>query len=97
MSYIYERKHPTDLFYDLKKMGRENFSYKGAKVLMEYLEDSLEPIEYDPIALCCEFSEYKSIEEFNKEYGVDYKNWVDAEKDTLVIRFGDNSAVVQVF
>lgn len=52
--YIYERKQPSDLFHDLKAMGRDNFSYDGAQALMEYLEsiaeDTGNPIEYDPVA-----------------------------------------------
>jgi len=66
MTYIYERKQTTDLYQDLKRMGRDNFSYYGAKVLMEYLEqiaeDTGEAIEYDPIAFCCDFAEYSNDE-----------------------------------
>lgn len=101
MSYIYQRKQPADLFHDLKKMGRDNFSYEGANALMEYLEevaeDTGEPIEYDPIAFCCEFAEYQTLEEFNKDYPADYKTWDDLSNETVVIPFGTDSAVVQAF
>lgn len=57
-SYI----NDSQLFHDLKAMGRDNFSYDGAKSLMEYLDqlsdDIGENIEYDPIAFCCDFAEY---------------------------------------
>jgi len=66
MSYIYEKKQSGDLYHDLKKMDRDNFSYDGAKALMEYLEQMAEdtdsPLEYDPIAFCCEFAEYQDSE-----------------------------------
>ena len=66
MSYIYKQVNAVDLYHDLKAMDRNNFSYDGAKALMEYLEevasDSNEPIEYDPIALCCDFAEYAEEE-----------------------------------
>ena len=56
----------SQLYHDLKAMGRDNFSYDGAKALMEYLEDLSEEmgsdIEYDPIAFCCDFSEYSEDE-----------------------------------
>ena len=62
----------SELFHDLKAIGRENFSYEGAKALMEYLEqlsDDLEtPIDYDPIAFCCWYSEYGSYDEAASEY-----------------------------
>ena len=38
-----------------------NFSYTGRQALFEYLEqyeeDTGEQIEFDPIALCCEYTE----------------------------------------
>lgn len=61
-SYI----NPSDLYHDLKKMNRDNFSYDGAKALMEYLDelsdDIGENIEYDPIAFCCDYAEYAECE-----------------------------------
>ena len=48
------------------------WSYNGAKALAEYLEDYEEDcgieLELDVIALCCEFSEYASLEEWLTEY-----------------------------
>lgn len=56
----------TRLYHDLKRMGRNNFSYEGAKALMEYLDnlsdDMGKNIEYDPIAFCCDFAEYFETE-----------------------------------
>lgn len=72
--YIYEKKNTGDLFHDLKKMGRDDFSYDGASALMEYLEqlaeDCGEPQEYDPIAYCCEYAEWQEseYEARSKEY-----------------------------
>lgn len=64
--------HDSELFHDLKAMGRDNFSYEGAKALMEYLDDLAdqcgENIEYDPIAFCCEYSEYNSALDAAAEY-----------------------------
>jgi len=46
---------------------KNNFSYDGKKALFEYLENYEEEtnkeIELDPIALCCEYTEYESINE----------------------------------
>ena len=59
-----------------KECNRENnFSYEGRKAMYEYFtemeHDGFE-IEYDPIAICCEYSEYESIKEYNENYGTNY-------------------------
>jgi hypothetical protein len=50
-----------------------NFSIEGAKALQAYYdelsEDLGENIEFDPIAWCCEFSEYKDFDEFQHDTG----------------------------
>ena len=48
-----------------------NFSYKGLRCLFQWLEDTTteeNPYKLDVIALCCEFVEYKNVEEFLKDY-----------------------------
>ena len=66
MTYLYKTVQSNELFRDLKAMGRDNFSYEGARALMEYIIEIAEsgdtPIEYDPIALCCDFAEYQESE-----------------------------------
>lgn len=97
MTYIYQRKQNTDLFYDLTCMDRENFTKDGAIALMEYLEeiatDTGEPIEYDPIAFCCDFAEYENIEEYNAAYGTEFDSWENA--DEHVIKVFNGRAIVE--
>ena len=49
-------------------MRSDNFSYEGLGALFEYfeeLEEGLdEEFELDVIAICCDFAEYKDLEEF---------------------------------
>jgi len=51
----------------------ENFTRAGREALFEYLEELEEgtdtETELDVIAICCDYSEYSSIEEFIKGYG----------------------------
>lgn len=51
---------------------KDTFSYNGKKALYEYLqeyEESIgEEIEFDPIALCCEYTEYDDAIEAASEY-----------------------------
>jgi len=84
-------------------MGRnEQFSYNGKKALFEYLEaleeDLDEEIDLDVIALCCEYTEYESIKEYQEDYGDDYKNLDSIEQVTTVIRIeGKDSFIIQQF
>lgn len=77
----------------------ENFSYEGKKALFEYLEqyeeDTGEKIELDIIALCCEYSEYKNLEELQKDY--DIESMEELEEKTVVIMINDTSFIIQDF
>ena len=52
---------------------RSKFSFEGANAIQNYYEtlsDELEDgIEYDPIAWCCEWSEFDSYAEIWEQYG----------------------------
>jgi len=60
-----------------------NFSYHGLKTLFQYLdnlsEDCGENIEFDPIALCCEFSEY-NLQEFNEDYDCELSSFDELDE-----------------
>ena len=78
-----------------------NFSYEGRKALFDYLEQYEEDtgleVELDVIALCCEYSEYENLAEFQKDYSKDYESIEDIEKDTQVIKIDDESFIIQQF
>lgn len=81
---------------------KENFSYDGKRALFEYLEeyedDINEEIELDVISLCCDYTEYEDLEDFQKNYSDEYKSIEDIEKETTVIRIEDsNSFIIQTF
>ena len=57
-----------------KSAERKNqFSYEGLRALYEYLvnlEDDIgEEFEFDPIALCCEYTEYEDVKDFQRQHG----------------------------
>ena len=64
-----------DFKNEFKKIRPNNFSYEGLSVLYDYLtqyeEDCDTELEFDPIAYCCEYTEYKNYEELKKDYDVD--------------------------
>ena len=63
----------------------DNFSPKGLRQLFDYLEnlsdDIGEDYHLDVIALCCEYREYSSIEEFMQEYNPDFDHEEFDEQD----------------
>jgi len=89
----------TDAF---RNAGRKDqFSYSALNTLFDYLEqyedDCCEEIELDVIALCCEYSEYENIEEFQADYGEEFKTIEDIENRTQVIIIDDESFIIQQF
>jgi len=79
-----------------------NFSYEGLQALWDYLEmlenDLGEELELDVIALCCDFTEYVNIEEFQGEYGEEYESLEDIEEHTTVIPIeGTERFIIQAF
>jgi hypothetical protein len=71
-----------------------NFSRLGRFALYDYLTDLEEDcdieIELDVIALCCEFTEYESLEDFRNSYGTEYETLEDVQEATVVIAHYDN-------
>jgi len=62
-----------DFIRAFEEMNRKNqFSEEGLKALYEYLydlsEDAGENITLDVIALCCEYTEYRNIDEYLNDY-----------------------------
>lgn len=80
----------------------DNFSYDGLRALFEYLQayedDAGEEIELDVIALCCEFTEYEDLAEFQEVYGAEYEDIDDIEYETIVIPIaGTDGFIIQDF
>ena len=95
----------NDFLEEFRNYGRENqFSYEGKKALYNYLndlsEDLREPLELDIIGICCDFTEYSSLEEFidNYSYTVEDINSIeDIEYYTIVIQINGKSFIIQDF
>lgn len=78
---------------------QNNFSYEGKRALFDYLEnleeETGEEIELDPIAFCCEYSEYENLEELQNTYN-DIESMEDLEEHTTVIRIeGTDKFIIQ--
>ena len=95
----------NDFIEEFEKYERENqFSYEGKKALFEYLNELAEnigqPIELDIIGLCCEYTEYNNLQEFNDNYSysIDEVDSIDEiEYYTTVIPINEEAFIIQDF
>ena len=82
-----------------------NFSRNGLRSLFDWLEDfeedTGEEIEFDPIALCCEYTEYEDLDEFKANYTCeeyqDIEDWEGINDYTITIPVGEKSFIIQNF
>ena len=86
-----------DFQNDFMKVRPDQFSYKALQALWEHFEQYEEgtgdTIEFDPIAICCDYSEFQDIKEVQKNYP-DITSMKDLERETKVIPF-DGGFVIQ--
>jgi hypothetical protein len=87
----------------------DQFSVPALRALFDYYEDceqgSGEELEFDPIAICCDWTEYASAIEAAEAYGWTHDADVDADlnqaraldhlrENTQVLEAGDNYLVL---
>ncbi len=90
-------------FYDFRKWFEEcrenNFSTAGLRALFEYLEEYEEEcnteIEFDPIAICVEYTEYEDMADFHNNYGTDLSTIEEIGEYTQVIDIDGTSFIIQ--
>ncbi len=91
---------------------KENFSVEGRQALFAYFEqleeDTGEEIQFDCIAICCEYNEYVDIQDFRQQqegykgtyedYEGQFTDMEAIEECTQVIRIeGSERFITQVF
>jgi hypothetical protein len=99
----------TDAFH---KMRPDNFSNAGLIAMFDYFEqmdnDCGTETELDVIAICCEFTEYANLAEFQDDYGAEnYPDYESISDQTCIIQsdyyaasseeWGNNSFIIQAF
>ena len=85
---------------------KNQFSYEGLHALFEYFEelelemDGIE-IEFDMVAICCEYTEYDNIKDFNADYAGTpgnncwkYETLDDIREETVVIEIPDTERFI---
>jgi hypothetical protein len=93
-------KTTVDTYQFINVMTGHGFTRSGAVALFEYLEQYEEEtgheLDFDPIALRCDFTEYKDLEEIAHEYGGEYSDLDYLEQSTTVIDF-DGGLIITNF
>lgn len=73
-----------------------NFSAEGLSGLFDYLEnleeETGEQIELDVVALCCDYTEFDSLEDFNNENDYDYT--LEELKDVTDVVYSSATSLV---
>lgn len=85
----------------LNSSRAEQFSLLALDALFEYhdeLSDAIgEDIKVDVIGICCEWSEYESVEECCAAHGSDYNDLDDLQEKTTVIPLENGGVLVYDF
>ena len=88
-------------FTDTMTKPDNGFSYDGANALFSYLEELEESsdttIEFDPIAIRCNYVEYKNLAELNKDFENDYTMESLAEDTTVIEVDGTSILIIEAF
>ena len=84
-----------------KRIRPNNFSYEGLKALFEWFEefenDTGEEMELDVIAICCDYMEYDSLNEYNRDYDKEYEEIDEIADDTTLIKIDDERFIIQQY
>ena len=78
------------------ELRKNQFSEEALSSIYDYLEEmeeeTGEPVELDIIAICCEYTEYASLQEYNDSYDEGLEDWDECEY--LVATLSNGGAVV---
>ena len=100
---IYTQMSNVDMISDLMQDDNAKWSYSQAEALAEYydqLSDEInESIEWDAVAIRCEWDAYDSEEEVVEAYenGRDITKFSDISDRTTVLVCSDSSILLQEF
>lgn len=79
----------------------ENFSQQGTLAVQDwyekYSDDIDQPVEFDPIAWCCEFAEYDSLQQAWEELGDFMDTHIgELDHDATIEYFNDRTTVIEL-
>ena len=74
---------------------KDKFSYDALGAIYDYLEEiyTEEPFEMDVVAICCDFTEYDTAEEYHAEYGAETDEEKEEQEEYIIAILDDGSIV----
>ena len=85
-----------DFKNEFKKIRPDNFSYDGLTALYDYLiqyeENCDTELEFDPIAYCCEYTEFDSFKDVQINY--DVKTLKELGDKTSIIKIPNTERLI---
>jgi len=85
-----------DFKNEFKKIRPDNFSYDGLTALYDHLiqyeENCDTELEFDPIAYCCEYTEFDSFEDVKINY--DIKTLEELQDNTTVLKIPNTERLI---
>jgi hypothetical protein len=88
-------------FVNEMSQAQHGFSREGARALFEYFEayeeDTGEQMEFDPVAIRCDFDEYENLKAIQENYQ-DIETLEDLQNHTTVIEIPNSDRlIIQAF
>ena len=87
----------NDFRDEMTKIRPNNFSYEGLEILFDWFEDmekmDNQEIEFDPIAICCDYSE-ASVKEIIDAFVIDLDGVEPDEIDAYVLDYINDRSIV---
>ena len=85
---------------EFQRIRPNQFTYEGLKTLFNWFEnyetETETEIELDVIAICCDWSEYANLKEYNQDY--EYcESLSQVQELTIVIPIDSESFIIQQF
>lgn len=81
----------------MTKIRPDNFSYEGLEILFDWFDDlekmQEQEIEFDPIAICCDYSE-ASVKEIIDAYCIDLDGVEPDQIDEFVLDYLNDRTIV---
>jgi hypothetical protein len=79
--------------FHMNAIRPDNFSYEGQGELFDYLDEIDSELEFDPIAICCDFSQCsldEFLDSFYSDINVTHHNTVEEKREAIAKFIGEN-------
>ena len=93
-----EKEVTLEMFIDaFKRMDRDYYSYEGYESLYDFFEECDPDWEYDVIGICCDYTEYNDLDDYNQQLteSEKFESIEQLSQETLVLETEKGSLIVE--